>query len=256
MQKKDVFDQFRRFLSETEGEFHILEHQVPIETQMEYFKYSNRLRNFILPAKLELTADESDYEQLVAELRNQETAKESKQRILSLLAVSKQVKAYRILENYLKSPDEDLTDWAHMALMECRIRLEIELSDEKFIYISTGLGGKGNKLRFYVLLLSAYGNPFLEYQQQIVEQELAYILSKEEGEIEQLFVKGNYMEILVLVPIQTNIKKVFEHLIDECNQYGNFISDTVTVTNVKRLTDAEIAEIIKKYENKNNRTSI
>jgi hypothetical protein len=255
MRQKDTFDRFQRFLNETEGEFHILEHQVPLEIQLEYFKNSSRLRNFLAPLKSVIEADETDYIQFVSELQNPETSQEDKKRMLSVLAVSKQIKAYRVLEKYLQSPDKELTDWAYMALMESRMTLESELSDEKPIYISTGLGGKGKKLRFYILLLSADGNPLLDYQHQVVESEFAYTLSQEDGEIEQLIFKGNYIEMLVLVPIQSDIKKILTHIIHECNIYGNFISDIVTITNVKKLSDNEISKIIKLHENQSIRTS-
>ena len=254
MRQKDIFNRFQQFLSETEGEFQIMEHQVPIETQMEYFKHSNRLRGFLFPLKSEITVEDADYEQFASALENPETSTTDKKSMLSVLAILKQVKAYRILEKFLKSADKELTDWAYMALMESRMALESEFSDGRQIYISTGLGGKGHKFRFYILLLSATGNAFLDYQKQVVEREFAYTLSKEDGEIEQLTVKENYIELLLLVPMQTDIKNILENVITECNQYGNFISDIVTVTNVKKLTDKEIAKIIEQHGNQNNRT--
>jgi len=257
MLQKDNFNRFQKFLNEAEGEFHILEHQVPIETQMEYFKYSNRLRSHRRPEKSELVVNEREFEQFVSDLQNPATPTDDKKRILAALAVSKQVKAYRILENYLQTVDKELTDWAFMALMESRIVLESEFTDEKLIYISTGLGGKGKKLRFYVLLLSNTGQPFLDYQQKVVEREFAYTLAKEDGEIEQLIFKMNYIEMLILVPFHANITKILEHVINECNQYGDFVSNTVTLTNVKKLSDNEITQIINKHDkkSKNIRTS-
>jgi hypothetical protein len=257
MYQKDIFDRFQTFLNKNDGDFHILEHQVPLETQMEYFKNSNRLRSFLVSLRQVsgMTTDNTDYLQFAGDLHNPEKSKEDKKQILSALAVSKQIKAYRILEKYLQSPDKDLTDWAYMALMESRMVLESELSDEKTVYISTGLGGKGKKLRYYILLLPASGNPFLAYQHQIFESEFQYVLAQEEGEIEQLTIKDNYIEILVLIPFQADIKKILTHTIYECNQFGNFISDYVTVTNVKKLSEKEIAKIIKVNETKSIRTS-
>ena len=42
-------------------------------------------------------------------------------------------------------------DWAYMALMESRISLESDFSDEKQIYISTGLGRKRGEAAFLCL---------------------------------------------------------------------------------------------------------
>jgi hypothetical protein len=44
MRQKDIYNQFHKFLNETEGEFQIMESQIPLETQMEYFYYSERGR--------------------------------------------------------------------------------------------------------------------------------------------------------------------------------------------------------------------
>ena len=242
MSQKDNIENFNKYLRCIEGELRILEYQVPIETQMEYFFYSNSLRG-LLPDDAMM-----DLEQFATVLLNSASSLENKKKILSALGVSREVKAYRILQEYVQEPDIELKDWAHMALMECRVMLESELSDERQIYISTGLGGKENKLRFYILLLSSSGNHFLDYQQQVIEKEFTYALHKDEGEIEELTIKKNITELMVLLPIQTNIKRFIENVVSECNQYGNFISNTVTVTNVKRLAENEIAQIIKKHE--------
>ena len=109
--------------------------------ELYYFKFSDRLRKEAVPWT------ENDFEQFESDLYNPESTGEYKRRILSIFAVSKDVKSYRRLERYVQSPDPELTDWAYMALMESRIMLESELSEEKQIYISTGLGGKGRKLR-------------------------------------------------------------------------------------------------------------
>ncbi|MDR0844704.1 MAG: hypothetical protein LBN71_05735 [Tannerella sp.] len=242
MQPKNVFDQFQRFLHETSGDFHILEQKVPVEIQMEYFRFSDRLRKE--PDYLKNV----DYDLYATDLQNQDSPFEYKRHILSTLAISKQVKAYRILEEYAQAPSPELTNWAYMALMESRITLESELSDEKQIYISTGLGGKGHKLRFFVLLLAAKGNPFLEYQQQVIEREFAYALSKVDAEIDRLTIREKHVELVMLIPIQQDIKQLLEAIIKECNQYGHFISNNFTITNVRELDEKEIAKIIKSHE--------
>jgi len=242
MQRRDSFEQFQKFLNATNSDFQILEYQVPVETQMEYFNYSNHLRSSLPDAK------KPDFEQLSFNLFNPESSLESKKQILSSLAITRQAKAYRIIEKYIQSDDKELTDWAHMALMENRIALESELSDERQIYISSGLGGKGYKLRFYILLLSSSVTPFLDYQRKVIEREFTFALNKDDGEIEELTIKDNYVEIILLMPIQSDIRRLVEDVIAECNQYGDFISNAVMVTNVKKLTENEIAQIIKRHE--------
>ncbi len=239
-EKGDVFERFRESFSKLDGHFHVLEQRVPVEVQMEYFKYSEEMRK----AKASMTDEE--YNNYKASLGNEETSPDRKKYILSALAVSNQIKAYRALEEYVQHPDPDVANWAYMALMESRISLESELSEEKQIYISTGLGGKGEKLRFYVLILASENKPFQEFQRQVMEREFAYYLPKEDCEIERLTIGDVYVELLFLIPVRKDIKGVIDNVIIECNQYGNFLSGIFTVTNVKELTAEEIADIIKK----------
>jgi hypothetical protein len=134
-----------------------------------------------------------------------------------------------------------------MALMESRITLESELSGEKQIYISTGLGGKGEKLRFYVLILSSLEVPFLDYQCEVIEKEFRYTLSKNDCEVERLTIGDRYVELVFLIPVRADLKKILEDLIRECNLYGNFLSEIFTVTNVKELDQMEVNHIVERY---------
>ena len=141
-----------------------------------------------------------------------------------------------------------MADWAYLALMEIQIALESDYSDERQIYISTGMGGKGTKLRFYVLLVSAGGKPFESYQRQVIEREFTYAFSQVDWEIESLHIADNYAELLLLIPIAGNIKKVMGDTIQECNEYGHFLSDRYNITNVKPLTEEEIQKILEKED--------
>ena len=245
----DVFKKFRDSFSKMDGHFHILEQRVPVELQMEYFKYSEQVRKE--RAKPDL--NDMDYTAFRESLSNPESTTDYKKYILSMLATSREVKAYRMLEDYVQHPDEDVSNWAYMALMESRISLESELSDEKQIYISTGLGGKGEKLRFYVLRLSRDRKPFLEYQRKVIEREFAYFLPKADCEIERLTIGEQYVELVFLIPVRADIKLTLDKVINECNQYGDFLSDIFTITNVKELTEQEVTDIINK--NGNSKTS-
>lgn len=239
-EKGDVFERFRESFNKMDGHFHVLEQRVPIELQMEYFKYSEQVR------RDSTTMTEEDFNSYKQNLSDSEATTDAKKFALSALAVSNEVKAYRVLEEYVQHPAPDVTNWAYMALMESRISLESELSEEKQIYISTGLGGKGEKLRFYALFLASGNKPFEEYQRQVIEREFAYYLTKENCEIERLTIGGTYVELLFLIPVRVDIKITLDNVVMECNQFGNFLSNVFTVTNVKELSAEEITEIIEK----------
>jgi len=240
--EEDVFKQFQESFSKLEGHFHILEQRIPVELQMEYFKYSEEIRK---QGSMERLTDE-ECEVLFRLIEQDETTEQEKKHMLTTLATSRSVKAYRLLEEYVQHPDEKVANWAYMALMESRISLESEFSDEKQVYVSTGMGGKNEKLRFFVLFISKGKIPFVEYQHQVIEREFVYLLTHENCEIERLSVEVNYVEMIFLVPIRADIKGILDRVIDECNQYGDFLSKAFTITNVKELSKTEVADIITK----------
>jgi len=224
------------------GRFHILENRVPVAEQMEYFDYSRKLR------KRKFKIKESDYNQYRERLEDVGLPKEEKKKILTMLALSAEVHAYRLLEQYMQQPDEELLNWASMALMESRIAIESDLSGERQIYISSGLGGKMGKMRFYVLISSSKGAPFEDYQREVIEKEFGYLLPKNDCDIERLTIKDAYLELVFLMPITTDLRKILEIVVLECNIYGNFLSQSFTVTNVKEFDQDEVNQILAKQE--------
>ena len=241
--REDIFNEIYDSFKNMGGRFHILEQRVPVELQMDYFNYARRIRT--KPREL----DDRAFRRYKEKLENIELPTEEKKKILSLLATSKEIRAFRLLEHYNQHPDKELKNWAYMALMESRIMVESELTDEKQIFISTGLGGKEEKLRFYVLIVASKGVTFVEYQRKIIEKEFGYLLPKHEYEIERLTIGDRHVELVILTPFISRIKQIFENAISECNQYGNFLSGNVVITNVKELDQDEIGKILQMYEN-------
>ncbi len=242
----DVFKKFQESFGRVQGHYHILDQKVPVEIQMEYFRFSETLRKEH-PRLAEATEEEC--EEMRDLLLREGVCLDEQRLLLSRLAISRQVKAYRILEAYAAQAEPEVKHWAAMALLECRISLESELSDEKQIYISTGLGGRDEKLRFFVLLLSMHGQCFEAYQKQVLEREAAYELPKAGCEIERFTMGERHAELVCLIPVRTDIKYLIDELVVECNQYGHFLSDIYTVTNMRELSQEEIADILEKHGN-------
>ena len=99
--------------------------------------------------------------------------------------------------------------------------------------------------------MSADKKDLQDYEIQIVEREAYFAMNHAESEIEYIRNGQKYILIMALVSYKVNIKTLVENLIVECNQYGNFLSNIFTITNVKEFTDEEIEEIINKNEDKN-----
>lgn len=239
-ENNNSFKEFYESFGKLQGHFHILEQSISVERQLEYFKYSETVREQNYPVIL----NEKEYAVLTETLSNPQALDLDLRESLVKLALSKEVKAFRLLQAYVEYAPQQLKDWSQLALMESRMGLESEFSDEKQIFISTGLGGKGDKLRFFTLFCSAKRNPFEEYQKKVIEREFDYYLSRQGCEIEKLDIEDNYICMVFLIPIRMDIKEILDAVVQECNQYGNFLSDIFTVTNVKILSKKEIRKIL------------
>jgi hypothetical protein len=167
---------------------------------------------------------------------------DKKKEILVLLANIDDVEAFRTIERYLKECPPELKDWALLALQESRMTIESSLLDENQVIISTGLGGKGKKLRYFSVLSSKTGISFSALQQKLIEKELDFAIRKQDGEIEKIDFFENYSTFLSIVPLNISIKDVIKNAIIECNQIGDFISPKFILTNVRVLTLEEIKD--------------
>lgn len=232
-----------------EKRVYVLEQRVPVNVQMTYFKHSERLR---MDSPWVLSADEEQVEAWCDQLLAMEPVENSahnqveKRNLLSMLANSRSVKAFRFLENYVNQVDPGVADWASMALMESQMLLEAELSEEQRIYVSTVMGGKGHKMRFCVVLYADNAIPFLPYQCKVIEEEIPFHLNKVEGELERLEVKPLYAKLICLLPIRVDIRQLFADVIRVCNECGNFLQEGYTIANTQEYTEEEILKEIEK----------
>jgi len=235
----DLLAKLRQTLNEQGiDSFHILEDLVPIEEQMDYFRYFDRLKRENSP----FVRDEE-----VAILFSPNESVERKRRSLTLLASIPDVGAYRSIETYHSSPLEPiLLNWSSMALVSSRIVLSSDLSGQQQVYISSGLGGLDKKLRFFALFTTREREALTALQREIVEREFIFQLQQAEVVIEKFDIKENYFTILMLFPFEKDIKSNLNAAVTECNQYGNFLETRFLFTNVKVLSEKEIDKLLEK----------
>ena len=241
----DIIKNIQQSLERMKGQLRVLESNVSVEKQMEYFQYSERIRK-------NSTQEQTPIEEQIAALNNPDATTEELKHIMVCLAGSVDVASYRALETYAQAPHLELEDWASMALMEARVALESDLSDEKQIFISTGLGGRGSKLRFFALLSSSELEPFSPYQRELVEREFPFFLEKFNIEIESLVIEENYITLVFLINFSMNMKQALEEAVTECNQYGDFLNSRYLITNTKIYNREEIEEELKKRNQEDN----
>lgn len=241
MKDEEFYNDIQKMFEDLPGNFNILEEQIDLEVQMKYFELSKKVRE---------EESEKNYLENIDELFAQETGLERKKEILIGLAGVDDVKAYRALEKFREGAGSEIRSWAVLALQENRMLLQTSLLDEQQFFISTGLGGKGKKLRYYVVFINSNRNRILtKTQQKLVKDELIFGLKPEEGEFESIEFSEGFCTSLVLLPVTADIKKVFSSVVEECNQYGSFLEEDMIITNVKVLSRNEILDIINKQNN-------
>lgn len=235
----DLLERLRQTLNQQEVDsFHILEDLVPLNIQMDYFKYFDKLRKENPP----FNRDEE-----VSILFSQEEDIERKKKSLTLLASIPDVGAYRTIETYHSSPaDKELVYWSSMALVSSRIILTSDLSGQQQVYISSGLGGQDKRLRFFSLFTSNNRQEFTSFQKEIIDHEFTFHLNSTDVLIEKFEIGNNYFTLLLLFHFDEDIKSRLNSAVEECNKYGNFLDTKFLFTNVKILNEKEIEILINK----------
>lgn len=235
MDDESLYRKIQDALNEIPGNFNILEEQIDIQLQMEYFEFVKKFREG--PFMEEFLGDEQSLKDPNADLN-------TRKKILAALASVSDVEAFRTIERYLKHPDPELKDWAILALQESRMLLQSSLLEEQQVFISTGLGGKGQKLRYFLVFINQSGGELSAMQKKLLQDELTYAVEKNDGEVEEFNHMIDFNTAMVVLPVKAMLKDVFKGVIEECNQYGNFLTEDMVITNVKRLSPYEILELL------------
>jgi hypothetical protein len=232
--RNDFFDELENSLLSGNGRnLRVMENMVSIEKQFEFIQISASLKKYKLPSISEQ----------IELLNTPELSEAEKKIIFTSLAVSGDVKAFRALEQYRQ---DNPGEWIDVALMHATMMLESKFTDEKRVFISTGLGGKNGKFRYAALFKSTGLKEFSDYQRNLIEKEIPFYVNRHGGEIEELSLGNNYFTLVFLQDIDSDVRTLLDNAIAECNQYGDFIQDDSIVTNIKRFSDEEIQSALTK----------
>lgn len=234
MRRKDaIFKKLVDLQKENKSHLHILEETIPVNEQFYYFDFSKKIR--------ENEDEHIDRNYLVSILFTPGLLIDEKRKSLSLLAGIPDVAAYRAIETYHSSPLEaELANWSAMALVESRILLNTELTGEQQIFVSTGLGGRDGKLRYFFVVASIGNQPYTAFQNDIIEREFRFQFNLSGIELEKEDKQEHYYTYVVLADLAIDMKDIVDGIIKECNEYGNFIQPESMITNTKILSKEEI----------------
>jgi len=218
----------------------IIPHTIPLETQLAYFETSKKVKENI---NYDVVLNNASW------LFKNDVSVEDKKWLLAQLASITKPEAYRIIENFVNSVEAgELADWAKIALIESRTVLESDLLDENQVIVSSGLGGDDYRLRYFVVFKKNNAEPFTEAQTKLVEIESQAILENNDGLLEEFNAQSHYITMLVLLPIQADLKNILIKIVNTCNEYGSFLYTKYLITNVKKLSHNEIVHFLKKLD--------
>jgi hypothetical protein len=228
--------QIKEFLDSIPDDLDILGDGIDMVIQKEYITFSQRIGSL------------NDQKTVLGEakrLSSDDLPVEDKKRILVELAHLGTVESYRTIEKFLKCCDEELKGWTLLSLQECRMFLEGDLSDDKKGFISTGLGGKGDKLRYCFVIRSLNAMPFSEHQQAVIIEQFKFTCKSLNVELEAISFKENCLMAKVLVPMDVAVGEVIESGIKSANKISQCLKFHYYVSNVNIPTDEEISEYLR-----------
>ena len=231
----NLFNIFKELsnLASGDSSFNVVDEPIDIDLQMEYFKRSKKIRR-------DNEAELKDVEDLTAPELTDEQLRDR----MILLASIDDPRAFRILEEYSKDKANRQHEWAVMALQESKMLIEGNLLNERQVFVSTGLGGRGKMLRYFVALVGNNIDEFAPYQQHVIQSEFETALKNNRSEIESVDFQGRYAALTVLIPLNVPCHQTLLDAVEECNLYGNFLKTDFLITNVKTLTFDEIDEFV------------
>ena len=234
-----MLEKMREIALKNPEKIRIVETNVDAEVQLEFYMLMQKI-------------GESDLEKQIPALVNDLLTTddiEIRKRLLVSLASTGEIDAYRFLEKYLVDCDDDIKKWALLSCQQCQMFLESSLLDESKIYVASGLGGKDHRLRYVFVLAGKVKDQFTDFQKKIIDNETTYYLEKSDSVREKLDYDGEYAICTVLVPLYEDVVTLVQSIIDEVNQYGGFIKQSIFITNEKLVSREALDKMFDSDEN-------
>ena len=218
----------------------ILEEEIDLNVQKRYFIIAKRLSRQTINYKERCEKSIKN----IDDLYSAEVDNITKKNMLVTLASIADVEIYRAIEQFSKQ-EGVLQKWSIIALQQSRISIQNKLLDIPCTFISSGLGGKGDLLRYFCVL---FYDSIKDFQKKILKEELNIMIDSFNGFVEEFSMYENYSTMTILLPINVDITIEFRNVVDECNVYGSFLKENILITNTKRMSSAEIEDVVTRLE--------
>lgn len=227
MNKKEKAE-IESLLDSIPNEFRVIENKIDAKVMEEYYTIAESL-------------EDKTQDSIIINKNNQteSSSKDDIKKLLVRLSKIGDVKSYRKIEEIIESCKPEILDFSCVALNFARLNLESNLSDEPVGFISTALGGKGKKLRYYFIVTSK--ERIDEDKELEIIRELNNICIKDNSELEEIENHGNYMLVKILVSMDFAIGNVIDKLTGNCS----FLDKEYMCTNLEKPTK----EFVKRWMN-------
>jgi hypothetical protein len=224
------------FFDNLPEKFDIIENGISVKELDEYIKYGQNT---------DLTALTEDMAYDQGELLfGGDITTDQEKLILYKLSGLGTIRAYRMIEKYIRTSENGQRPWNLLSLYKCKMLLENSLLDESQGIIMTGLGGVGDRLRCYFMILPDTAEPLSKINQEVAQKEFGYVCKRLNSILEKVQLSERFIGFTVLIPLDIAIGEVIESGIGNCNKIGQFLLEHYYVTNDKIPDESEIDEII------------
>jgi hypothetical protein len=242
-------EQIRDFLAQLPNKYNILEAQIDLNLQQEYFKSSAIVKKTPMKENTLLSVARIELWDPAGRLMQKKV-------LLKLLAQQASVESYRMIEDFMALDylEPELRNWTTLSLFECRGLLEGNLLGEDVAFISSGLGGKNDKLRYFFAVLSSDNKPFTNTESEVIFDAFASVAKKMDVAIEsrECSLVHGYAKFVALVPLKVPLNDFIEYGIEKANKMSDdFIEPHYLATNVEIPDEKRLLEIIKKVKSGN-----
>ncbi|MCG8411965.1 MAG: hypothetical protein MI739_11850 [Bacteroidales bacterium] len=235
MEYDSIHEELVQILNETGRQINIIEAQIDVELQLDFFEQIENNKDV-----------ELDFYKAENQLFDDIVTIEEKKILLVQLSISSNVQAYKLIKRFHETKPQNLFGWTTLALQHSQINLESDLLDEKQLFISTGLGGDKDSLRYFFANRLKLKTEFTDSQKKIIRNEFKYVFNKHQSKIEEYYFDECYFVFVALIPIAESINTIIQQAIVETNNFGNFLDIEYLVTNVKKLGKSDIDNYFKK----------
>lgn len=231
-EQEKLFRDIREIAINNPQKIKIIETSVDPDTQIDFFETLQKTNN-----------DNNSYtikelENILQNEKNPEIIKYT----LAILTTFNDVEAFRLLERYIESAPSEIKKWVFLAYQQSKLFLETYLLDEdSTICIASGLGGCGIKLRYCFAFISK-GN-LTENQIKTCKGEIEYFFRKNNCELEDFNSLEKFIIGKALIPIYIPVGEFLSHIVNEINNYGDFLEKNVFITNEKIIDFQELKKI-------------